>query len=120
MSPEAAPKRLGSATTSPESTASLRPDAVEATRVEKELRENEKRLSAILAHSPNPTFLKDLELRYLYVNREFEKVLHVSQQQIQGKRDDEVFPQEQAAFFQVFVNQAPRAGLSMLSEHDAL
>jgi len=120
MSPEAAPKRLGSATTSPESTASLRPDAVEATRVEKELRENEKRLSAILAHSPNPTFLKDLELRYLYVNREFEKVLHVSQQQIQGKRDDEVFPQEQAAFFQAHDLQVLRAGLPMEFEETAL
>src|SRR5712672_4317567 len=120
MSPEAAPKRLGSATTSPESTASLRPDAVEATRVEKELRENEKRLSAILAHSPNPTFLKDLELRYLYVNREFEKVLHVSQQQIQGKRDDEVFPQEQAASSQAHDFQVLQAGLPMEFEETVL
>src|SRR5258708_37872360 len=120
MSPEAAPKRKGSTITSPESTASLRPDAVEPTRVEKELRENEKRLSAILAHSPNPTFLKDLEFRYLYVNREFEKALHVSQQQIQGKRDDEVFPQEQAASSQAHDFQVLQAGLPMEFEETVL
>jgi formate hydrogenlyase transcriptional activator len=120
MSPEAAPKRTGSATSSPESTASLRSDVAEPTRVEKELRENEKRLSAILAHSPNPTFLKDLEFRYLYVNREFEKALHVSQQQIQGKRDDEVFPQEQAASFQAHDLQVLQAGLPMEFEETVL
>src|SRR5258706_4447830 len=120
MSPEAAPKRKGSTITSPESTASLRPGAVDPTRVEKELRENEKRLSAILAHSPNPTFLKDLEFRYLYVNREFEKALHISQQQIQGKRDDEVFPQEQAASLQAHDLQVLRAGLPMEFEETVL
>src|SRR5258708_34433506 len=97
MSPEAASKRTGSATSSPESTVSLRSDVVEPTRVEKELRENEKRLSAILAHSPNPTFLKDLEFPYLYVNREFEKALHVSKQQCQETRDHEVLPKQQSA-----------------------
>src|SRR5260370_14707211 len=119
MSPEAPSKRTRSAT-SPESTVSLRSDVVEPTRAEKELRENEKRLSAILAHSPNPTFLKDLELRYLYVNREFEKALHISQQQIQGKRDDEVFPQEQAASLQAHDLQVLRARLPMEFEETVL
>jgi formate hydrogenlyase transcriptional activator len=120
MSPEATPKRTGSATPSPQSTVSLRSNVVEPTGVEKELRENEKRLSAILAHSPNPTFLKDLEFRYLYVNREFERVLHVSQQQIQGKKDDEVFPPEQAAFFQAHDLQVLQAGRPMEFEETVL
>src|SRR6202166_1221360 len=120
MGSEPAPKRTESAAASPESTAFLDSDVAEPMRAEKELRETEKRLDAILAHSPNPTFLKDLEGRYLYVNQEFVRALHVSQEQIRGKRDDEVFPQEQAASFQANDLQVLQAGLPMEFEEVAL
>jgi formate hydrogenlyase transcriptional activator len=98
MRPEPAPQRTElAALMSSENTVSQRSHTVEPARAEKDLRENEKSLSAILDHSPNPTYLKDPEGRYLYVNKDFERARHISQEQIQGKRDDEVFPQEQAA-----------------------
>src|ERR1700730_14286923 len=89
MRPEPAPKRTAlAAASSSENTVSQRSHAVEPARAEKDLRENEKSLSTILDHSPNPTFLKDPEGRYLYVNTDFERAPHIRQEQIQGKRDD--------------------------------
>jgi PAS domain S-box-containing protein len=53
----------------------------------------------ILNNSANLISLKDAEGRYLFVNRQFEKTFHVRQEQIKGKKDDEIFPPEQAAAF---------------------
>ena len=53
----------------------------------------------ILNSSANLVFLKDPKGRYLFVNRQFEKTFHVRQAQIKGKKDDEIFPPEQAAAF---------------------
>src|ERR1700731_2296373 len=113
MASEATPKRAEAVTPSPESAVSLPSHVAKLLQVERELRENERRLSAILAHSPNLVFLKDLNRRYLYVNQEFERVLHVSQEQIRGKTNDEIFPQQQAATFQAHDLQVLQAGVSM-------
>ena len=64
------------------------------------LRETEMRLQTFFDNSPNLIFLKDREGRYVYTNREFKKALRVTDEQIRGKRDDEVFSPEQAAAFQ--------------------
>jgi PAS domain-containing protein len=62
----------------------------------KQLSESALRNQAFWDNSPNLIFLKDKELRYLYVNREFERALRVNRGQIRGKKDHDVFPQEQA------------------------
>jgi two-component system, sensor histidine kinase and response regulator len=67
---------------------------------ERALRESEERVNAILTYSPNLIFLKDLEGRYLLVNREFERVLGTTQEGLLGKKVHQVFPQEQAAIYQ--------------------
>jgi len=64
------------------------------------LRERERLIHAILDNSPALIFLKDKEGRYLLVNKEFEKALDVSQEEIRGRKDEQVFPAEQAAAFQ--------------------
>src|SRR6185503_5436624 len=68
-------------------------------RVEAELRESRGRLEAILNNSPTLIFLKDIEGRYLLVNREFEKVFHLTGQDILGKTDAEIFSPMQASVF---------------------
>ena len=68
-------------------------------RVAAELRESEARLQAILNNSPTLIFLKDTEGRYLLVNREFEKILHRTREDILGKTDAEIFPPVQATAF---------------------
>jgi PAS domain-containing protein len=37
-------------------------------------------------------FVKDLELRYLPVNREYERLYHVQREQIRGKTDLDIHP----------------------------
>ncbi len=68
-------------------------------RAEEALRESEKRIQAFWDNSPNLLFLKDPDGHYLSVNKEFERALRVSREQIKGKRDDEIFSQEQAVAF---------------------
>jgi PAS domain S-box-containing protein len=89
-------------------------------RAEEELCESEMRRQAFFENSPRPIFLKDPQGRYLYVNQEFERALRVTEEQIKGKTDDEVFPQEQAAAFQAKDRQVIEAGVPMEFEEVAL
>jgi PAS domain S-box-containing protein len=63
------------------------------------LRESEERLKAFTDHSPTIMFLKDAEGRYRFVNRPFLRNFGLRAEQVIGRRDDEVFPAEQAARF---------------------
>ena len=83
------------------------------------LRESETRLQAFFENSPNLIFLKDREGRYLYVNRELKRVHRITEEQIKGKRDDEVFSAEQAAAFQASDRRVFEAGAPMEFEEVA-
>ena len=61
--------------------------------------EREARLQAVLDHSPFLIWLKDIEGRYVLVNRRFETVFHLDRQSLQGKTDAEIFPSAQADAF---------------------
>ena len=87
---------------------------------EERLHETEKLVYALLNNSPNPVFLKDTEGRYLLVNKNFERVLRVSEEQIRGKKDEEVFPSEQAAAFRSNDLQVLQAGVPLQFEEVAL
>jgi PAS domain-containing protein len=52
---------------------------------EQALRESEERLQNIVDNTSAVIFVKDLELRYILVNREFERRHHVERDQIRGK-----------------------------------
>ncbi|HTV54223.1 MAG TPA: ATP-binding protein, partial [Terriglobia bacterium] len=80
---------------------------------ERALRESEERVNAILTYSPNLIFLKDIEGRYLLVNREFERVLGAKQEAILGKKVHQVFPPEQAAVYQKNDAHALQAGAAV-------
>ena len=54
-------------------------------------------------------FLKDREGRYLYANREFKRVRHITEEHINGKTDNELFPAEQASVFQASDRQVLEA-----------
>ncbi len=94
--------------------------AVERKRTEKELSESEARVRAILDNSPGLVFLKNLEGRYLHVNRQFERTFHITCEEIVGKRDEEVFPPEQAAAFRANDLKVLAAGVPLEFEEVAL
>jgi PAS domain S-box-containing protein len=102
-------------------------DITERKRVEEELKlqqqnfhESEARLQSFFENSPNLVFMKDREGRYLYVNKGFKRVLRVAEEQVIGKRDDELFSADQAAAFQANDRQVLEAAVPMEFEETAL
>jgi len=69
---------------------------LEKQEAETRLRAAQSQLRAILDHSPSLMFSKDTAGRYLEINRAFEINCNVSAAQVLGKRDDQIFPPEQA------------------------
>ena len=63
------------------------------------IRESEERLHGFTDHSPATMFLKDVEGRYQFVNRQLLASFGLRREQILGRRDDEVFPTQQAVLF---------------------
>ncbi|MDE3039547.1 MAG: PAS domain S-box protein [Nitrospirota bacterium] len=95
-------------------------DITQRKRAERELRESEARLRAILDHSPNLVFLKDPQGRYLHINRQFERAFHISREAIAGQTDNDVFPAEQAAAFRANDLKVFQAGVPLEFEEVAL
>ncbi|WP_437610850.1 ATP-binding protein [Sorangium sp. So ce834] len=60
------------------------------------LRESQQLLQAIVDNTAAVIFAKDLEGRYMLVNRGFEELFHMGREQVLGKTDHDVFPREQA------------------------
>lgn len=104
---------------SPLLTRSLR-YAVERVRMEEILRESEARFRAIMDNSPALMFIKDIEGRYLQINRRFEEVFHIANRDIIGKMDEDIFPPTQAAAFRANDRKVMDAGMAMAFEEEAL
>ncbi len=63
------------------------------------LEDSENRLQQVLDHASALVFAKDVRGRYLFVNREFERIAHRAASDIIGHTDDEVFLPELASRF---------------------
>lgn len=84
------------------------------------LRASEARFRAIMDNSPALIFLKDLQGRYLEVNRRFEEVFHVGNDQVLGKTDEEIFPAAEAACYRANDRHVLRSGAPMEFEETAV
>jgi PAS domain S-box-containing protein len=67
-------------------------DVTDRKRAEEALRESEQRLLAIVDNTTALIFIKDLELRYVLVNREYERLFGMGRDQIRGKTDFDIHP----------------------------
>ena len=81
------------------STAGTIQDVTELKRMEERLRDSEARMRAFMDHAPMLIYLKDIEGRYQLVNREFERIEGVSEDQLRGKTVFDVLPREHAELF---------------------
>lgn len=87
-------------------------DITQTKQAQEALRESEARLQAILDNSPTAVFVKDLQGRYVMVNRQCERIMRLSREQMVGKTDYDLFPQATADQFiandrEVFLAQTP-------------
>ncbi|HIK20536.1 MAG TPA: PAS domain S-box protein [Synechococcus sp. M44_DOE_062] len=79
--------------------AGITEDITEQKEAELALQESEARLTAILDEIPFSIFLKDLEGRYLHVNRAYLQQRGCEAEELIGKTDDELFMPEEALEF---------------------
>lgn len=80
-------------------TVDLSNEIADRKQAEKLLRKSEERLSAILNNTTAVIYLKDLEGRYLFINRQYEILFHVTNDAVLGKTDFDLFPYEMAEKF---------------------
>src|SRR5262245_12837195 len=69
-------------------------DVTERRRAEEELRRNEAQLRAILDQSFTSVYVKDLEGRYLRINRRYEVLHGVTEAEVKGKTDYDIHAKE--------------------------
>jgi PAS domain S-box-containing protein len=77
----------------------LRKDIAERALVQRALENSEARLQQILNNTTAVVFVKDTEGRFLFVNRQFERLFHCRQAEVAGKTDHEILPEEIARAF---------------------
>jgi PAS domain S-box-containing protein len=74
-------------------------DITEQRAAERALMLSEEKLRAVTDNVNSVLFMKDLDGRYLYVNRQYETMFHVNNATIQGKTDHDIFPHDYADAF---------------------
>ena len=79
-------------------------------RAEEALRASEQRLQAIIDNTTAVIFIKDLELRYILVNREYERLFDVQHDQIRGRTDFDIHPHDVAETLRANDRQVIEAG----------
>lgn len=75
-------------------------DVTDRVQMEQQLKRLEQRERAILDNTSALIYVKDCEGRYEFVNREFARLFHVSQDDVAGKTDFDLFPEVLATEFQ--------------------
>src|SRR5208282_3625556 len=94
-------------------------DITERKRAEEALRESERRLQDIIDNTTAVIFVKDLELRYVLVNREYERLYHVQRDQIRGKTDFDIRPHDIAEAVRASGRKARSAGSTHHSRNES-
>lgn len=83
---------------------------------EEALQKNQQLLNAIVDNSPMAIQVKDLEGRYLLVNRQIEKLLGLRRREAVGRTPHDVYPPQLADEFLVADRDALEAGTAVQSE----
>lgn len=77
------------------------------------LKESRELLGAIMDNSSRVIYLKDLQGRYLLINREYERLFHVNRDEIKGKTDHDLVSKEAADAFRGNDLKVAEAGVPM-------
>ncbi|HTD65394.1 MAG TPA: PAS domain S-box protein, partial [Candidatus Limnocylindria bacterium] len=94
-------------------------DITERKRAEEALRDSQQLLQAIIDNSPAVIYVKDLQGRYLLVNRRFEEIFHLTHDAILGRTDYDFFPKEDSDAFRAMDRKVAAAGHALTGEETA-
>jgi PAS domain S-box-containing protein len=94
-------------------------DITERRRAEEALRTSEKQLQEIIDGSPGVVFVKDLEGRFITVNRTFERLLAIAGDEIRGKTDFDIMTRERAESYREHDRRVAESGLPIQIEEVA-
>jgi len=83
-----------------------------------ELRESEKQQRDLLNNTSSVIYIKDTDGKYVFVNHKFESLFHLSNSDIIGKTDQDIFPAETAITFRT--NDLKTLGLNAPLEIEEL
>ncbi|MFS8118706.1 MAG: PAS domain-containing protein, partial [Microcoleus sp.] len=75
----------------------LQPEILDRQNTQKALRKSEALLQAILDNSTAVIYIKDVDGKYLLTNRHFDNLFDIPKEQITGKTDGDIFPQDSSA-----------------------
>ena len=70
-------------------------------RAEAALRKSKEQAQTILDNTPAVVYLKDTDGRYLLINHQYERLFHVTKDQVIGKTDYDIFPKAFADAFRM-------------------
>jgi PAS domain S-box-containing protein len=93
-------------------------DLTERKRAEEAVRESQRLLQSIIDNSTAVIYVKDRQGRYLFVNKRFEELFHVTRESVAGRTDYDVFPRERAETFRSFDEQVLVAGAPLEAEEE--
>ncbi|KKO20114.1 MAG: PAS domain-containing protein [Candidatus Brocadia sp.] len=79
----------------------LSKEITEHKRFAEALRKSKEQSQAILDNTSAVIYLKDTSCRYLLINRQYEKLFHVTKEEVVGKTDYDLFPKENADAFRL-------------------
>ncbi len=99
--------------------ASIRQRTMERQVAEEALRKSRALLQSIIDNSTAIIYVKDLEGRYLLINRRFEELFHVTREAVPGKTDFDLFPKFRADAYRGFDQRVLAAGTAMEAEEVA-
>jgi two-component system sensor kinase FixL len=95
-------------------------DVTDRKRMEEALRESRERLQAILDNTTALIYVKDIEGRYLLINKRCERLFHLSNESIKGKTDFDLFPREMAEVYSANDRQVLSSGQPQELEEEAV
>jgi PAS domain S-box-containing protein len=84
------------------------------------LRARNRLLEAIIDNSPTVIYAKDLDGRFLLINRRFEELFHVGRGAVLGKTDHDLFPKERADAYRAVDLQVKASGVRLEAEELAV
>ncbi len=91
-------------------------DITERKQAEEALRQSKETLQRIMDSSSAVIYAKDLDGKYIFINALYAKLFHVSDSEILGKTDYDIFPRKTADAFREIDRQAVKAGMPIEAE----